>query len=99
MGLAMTDLTPREILGAIQRGMEETWRKIDRGELRQDGRLDWSGYAGAGEQVTHMEQKPAINDMTPREILVSRALDTVARRFAEQKADQMSGRTSRQPIE
>ena len=25
----MTDLTPDEILEAIKRGMEETWRKID----------------------------------------------------------------------
>jgi hypothetical protein len=25
----MTDLTPRQILDAIRRGLEETWRQID----------------------------------------------------------------------
>jgi len=25
----MTDLTPRQILDAIRRGLEETWRRID----------------------------------------------------------------------
>ena len=28
-GVAMTDLTPRQILDAIRRGLEETWRRID----------------------------------------------------------------------
>ena len=29
----MTDLTPRQILDAIRRGLEETWRHIDEGAL------------------------------------------------------------------
>jgi hypothetical protein len=28
-GADMTDLTPRQILDAIRRGLEETWRRID----------------------------------------------------------------------
>jgi hypothetical protein len=97
----MTDLTPRQILDAIQRGMEETWRKIDRGEIRRDGRLDWRGSAEAGEITGLKEKGPAIGDMTPRQILdaMTRALDTVARRFAERKSDQMSGPPPHQPIE
>jgi len=89
----MTGLTVRQILDAFQRGMEETWRKIDHGEIRQDGRLDWPGCAGAEERVALMEERPAINDMTPRQILdaITRALDRVARRFAEPKPDQMIG--------
>ena len=31
----MTDLTPRQILDAVRRGLEETWRKIDEGALGQ----------------------------------------------------------------
>ena len=91
----MTDLTVRQILDAFERGLDETRRKIERGEMRQDGRFDWPASAGAEEEASHMEKGPAINDMTPRQILdaMSRALDTVARRFAEQKPDQMSGRT------
>jgi hypothetical protein len=27
-GIAMTDLTPQQIVDAIRRGMEETWRKF-----------------------------------------------------------------------
>lgn len=82
----MTDLTVRQILDAFERGLDETRRKIERGEMRQDGRLDWPGYAGAEDKVTHMEKRPTINDMTPRQILdaISRALDRVAARFAEQ---------------
>jgi hypothetical protein len=97
----MTDLTVRQILDAFERGLDETRRKIERGEMRQDGRLDWPGCAGAEKEVSHMEKRPAINDMTPRQILdaMSRALDTVARRFAEQKPNQMSARTSHRPNE
>jgi hypothetical protein len=97
----MTDLTVREILDAFERALDETRRKIERGEMRQDGRLDWPSYAGAEEKVLTVEKKPAINDMTARQILdaISRALDTVARRFAEQKSVQVSGRTSHQPTE
>jgi len=92
----MTDLTVRQILDAFQRGLEETWRKIDRGEIRQDGRLDWPGCAGAEERAALMEKRPAINDMTPRQILdaMTRALDRAAQRFAERKSDQMSGPAS-----
>ena len=49
----MTDLTVREILDAFERALDETRRKIERGEMRQDGRLDWPSYAGAEEKVTH----------------------------------------------
>jgi hypothetical protein len=31
----MTDLTPRQILDAVRRGLEETWRKIDEGKAAQ----------------------------------------------------------------
>jgi hypothetical protein len=31
----MTDLTPREILDAIRRGLEETWRRLDAGKAAQ----------------------------------------------------------------
>jgi hypothetical protein len=31
----MTELTPRQILDAVRRGLEETWRKIDEGTLAQ----------------------------------------------------------------
>ncbi len=31
----MTDLTPRQILDAVRRGLEEPWRKIDEGTLGQ----------------------------------------------------------------
>src|SRR5262249_26248396 len=98
--LVMTDLTPRQILDAIKRGMEETWRKTDRGELRQDGRLDWLD-PGAEEKVVQMEKGPVVNEMTPREILdaISRALDRVAARFAKQKTDQVSGRPAHQQTE
>jgi hypothetical protein len=93
----MTDLTPRQILDAIQRGMEETWRKIDRGELRQDGRLDWpDGSAQVEEKITFKERRPA----TVRQILdaMTRALDRVAHRFADQKREQMSGRPPHPPM-
>jgi hypothetical protein len=98
-GMVMTDLTPRQILDAIQRGMEETWRKIDRGEIRGDGRLDWPCSLESGEKIAVIEKTPAINDMTIREILdaMSRALDRVAQRFAAQKADQST--SPRRPIE
>ena len=51
--------------------------------------------------ATHMEKGPGINDMTPRQILdaVTRALDRVARRIAEQKAGRTSGHARHQPIE
>ena len=37
----MTNLTPQQIRDAIQQGLEETWRKIDRGEITPDGRVVW----------------------------------------------------------
>jgi hypothetical protein len=64
----MTDLTLRQILDAMQRGMEETWRKIDRGEIRGDGRLAWPCSLEPGEKVAVNEKRPAINDMTVRQI-------------------------------
>jgi hypothetical protein len=96
----MTDLTVRQILDAFERGLDETRRKIELGEMRQDGRLDWPGSPGAGEEVTFMEKGPAISDMTPRQILdaMTRALDRVARRFAEQRPEQISGRPPHQPM-
>jgi hypothetical protein len=67
--------------------------------LRQDGRFDGPGSAGTEERVPQKE--PTINDMTPRQILdaTTRALDRVARRFAEQKPEEMSEHPPRQPIE
>jgi len=35
----MTELTPRQILDAIRRGLEETWRRIDEGTLGQTSTL------------------------------------------------------------
>src|SRR5262249_37887483 len=100
-GLAMTDLTVRQILDAFERGLEETRRQFERGEIRQDGRLDWPGWAGVEEKVTPMEKTPAINDITTRQSLqaIPRALDTVARRFAQQKPERMGGSPPYQPIE
>jgi hypothetical protein len=97
----MTDLTTRQILDAIQRGMKETWRKIDRGEIRGDGRLAWPCSLEPGEKVAVNEKRPAINDMTPRQILdaMARALDRVARRFTDQKLDQSSGPPPHRPID
>jgi hypothetical protein len=94
----MTDLTPRQILDAFQRGMEETWRKIDRGEIRRDGRLDWPRSAEAGEIVA-VEKRSEMGDMTPRQILdaIERALDTTARRFANRKPDQTTPNTQPRP--
>ena len=48
----MKELTPDEILAAIQRAMEETWRRIDqakaeKSESRETGRRDGSAL-GAG---------------------------------------------------
>jgi hypothetical protein len=37
----MSDLTMREILDAFARALDETRRKIDRGEIRGDGRFAW----------------------------------------------------------
>jgi hypothetical protein len=37
----MTNLTAQQIRDAIQQGLEETWRKIDRGEIILDGRVVW----------------------------------------------------------
>ena len=31
----MTELTPQEILDAIRRGLEETWRRLDAGKADQ----------------------------------------------------------------
>jgi hypothetical protein len=96
----MTDLTLRQILDAMQRGMEATWRKIDRGEIRGDGRLAWPCSLEPGEKVAVNEKRPAINDMTVREILdaMARALDRVARRFADQNA-QSSAPPPHRPID
>jgi hypothetical protein len=38
----MTDLTPRQILDAIRRGLEETWRRIDEGALEHMNRYSQS---------------------------------------------------------
>jgi hypothetical protein len=97
----MTDMTPRQILDAFQRGMEETWRKIDRGEIRGDGRAAGPLGVAADENVPTDEKRPAINDMTPRQILdaMTRALDRVARRFADQKVDQSSESPPHRPID
>jgi hypothetical protein len=38
----MTDLTPRQILDAIRRGLEETWRRIDESALGQMSRYQQS---------------------------------------------------------
>jgi hypothetical protein len=54
----MADLTVRQILDAFERGLEETRRKIERGEMRQDGRLDSPVYVGAEEEVARMEKRP-----------------------------------------
>lgn len=37
----MTNLTAQQIRDAIQQGLEETWQKIDRGEIIPDGRVVW----------------------------------------------------------
>jgi hypothetical protein len=98
----MTDLTVRQILDAFERGLEETRRKIERGKMRQDGCLDWRGTAEIGEEVAFKDTRWVTSDMTTRQILdaMTRALDTVARRFAERKADNnMSGHPPHQPIE
>lgn len=34
-GAGMTDLTPRQILDAIRRGLEETWRRIDEENMKK----------------------------------------------------------------
>ena len=34
-GAGMTDLTPRQILDAIRRGLEETWRRIDEEQINK----------------------------------------------------------------
>jgi hypothetical protein len=97
----VTALTVRQILDAFERALEETRRKIERGEIRQDGRFGWPDCAGAEDKITRMEKKPAISDMTPRQILdaMTRALDRVARRFAEQRPEQISGRSPHQRTE
>jgi hypothetical protein len=89
----LTDLTARQIRDAIQRGMEETWRKINVGEIRGDGRAERPCDVEPGEEPASDEKRPAINDMTARQILhaMSRALDRVAQRFADQKIDEPSG--------
>ena len=97
----LTDLTARQIRDAIQRGMEETWRKIDAGEIRRDRRAAWPCGVKPGEEPASNEKRPTINDMTARQILdaMSRALDRVAQRFADQKVDQPSGHEPRRPID
>jgi hypothetical protein len=94
----MTDLTARQILDAFQRGMEETWRKIDRGEIRWDGRAGPPSLELL-EEVAVNEKGPASHDMTVREILdaMALALDRVAIRFADQKLDQSSGPPPHRP--
>jgi hypothetical protein len=39
----MTERTPREILDAIRRGMEETWRRIDERRADRAGRIQQPG--------------------------------------------------------
>jgi hypothetical protein len=48
----MTDMTVRQILDAFERALDETRRKIERGEMRQDGRVDWAAWHQSWEKVT-----------------------------------------------
>ena len=50
----MTNLTPQQIRDAIQQGLEETWGKIDRGEIVRDGRVAWPPR----EKIAPDEKKP-----------------------------------------
>ena len=50
----MTNLTPQQIRDAIQKGLEETWGKIDRGEIIRDGRVAWPPR----EKIATDEKKP-----------------------------------------
>jgi hypothetical protein len=85
----------------MQRGLEETWRKIDRGEIRGDGRAAGPLGMEFGEKVTIDQNRPASSDMTIRQILdaMARALDRVAHRFADQKVGQTSEPPLNRPID
>ena len=56
----MKELTPDEILAAIQRAMEETWRRIDQAKAQKSGsrETDLSNGSTPGAEPTLMARKP-----------------------------------------
>ena len=73
----MTDLTPEEILDAVDRGLREAWRQFDNGRQDQKHRLEQSNVHVLPPRLH------TVSNLTSREILdaIDRGLKAAARQF------------------